>query len=136
MSILLGWSRPLAVRVAALVTGCWPWAWWWRQPAWPRRPSPSTPVPRGRRPPPRPGGKRAGDGTWTFDLPALGNLWPDPISPLAQNGVVLSVDPAASPGVTQVGWLDVDSGKVAVDLLASAPADAAPAAPAETLSGP
>jgi hypothetical protein len=81
-------------------------------------------------------GKRAADGTWTFDLTALAGLWADPVAPLAQYGVVLALDPAASPGVTQVSWLDVDTGKVAVDLLASGPTGPAPpAAPAESPSG-
>ena len=77
-------------------------------------------------------GKRADDGTWTFDLTALGNLWTKPASPLTQNGVVLSVDPAASPGPVQVSWLDVDSGKVGVDLLAGGAAQPTePPAPPE-----
>jgi len=83
-------------------------------------------------------GKRADDGTWTFDLTALGSLWTDAVAPLAQNGVVLAIDTAASLGVSQVSWLDVDTGKVAVDLLASVPtgpASPAPPAPAESPSG-
>ena len=64
-------------------------------------------------------GVRAEDGTWSFDLTGVAQLWTDPFAPLAQNGVVLSVDPAASPGVTQVAWLDYDSGNVIVELLAS-----------------
>ena len=71
-------------------------------------------------------GARAADGTWTFDLTAIGRLWADPAAPLAPNGVVLAADPAASPSPVQVSWLDVDTGNVAVELTAS-PGVAAPA---------
>jgi hypothetical protein len=78
-------------------------------------------------------GVRAADGTWTFDLAALGRLWADRQAPLAANGVVLSVDPAVSPSA-QVSWVNVESGGVGVELSvtapgAAAPADAGPAAP-------
>jgi hypothetical protein len=62
-------------------------------------------------------GARAEDGTWTFDLTAFGQQWAD--STLPPNGVVLSVDPVASPGVTQVSWLDLESGNIVVELLAT-----------------
>ena len=87
-------------------------------------------------------GSRAADGTWTFDLTALGRLWADPpggpgvspvgSAPLAPNGVVLSVDPAGSPSPVQVSWLNFDSGKVAVELRATpaVPTPAADAGPA------
>lgn len=71
-------------------------------------------------------GTRDGDGTWTFDLTALGKLWTDPFAPIPQHGVVLSVDAAASPGVTQVSWLDFDSGNVVVELVASVTPEAPP----------
>lgn len=63
-------------------------------------------------------GVRAEDGTWTFDLTALGRLWGDPFAPLAANGVVLSVDPT-SPSPVQVSWLNVDSGQISVELTAT-----------------
>jgi hypothetical protein len=76
-------------------------------------------------------GVRAADGTWTFDLTAIGRLWSDPFAPLAPNGVVLTVDPAGSPSPVQVSWLNVDSGNVSVDLQAapSAPGPAADVGP-------
>jgi hypothetical protein len=78
-------------------------------------------------------GARAGDGTWTFDLAALGRQWADPGGALANNGVVLSVDPASSPNA-QISWLDVDSGQVTVELTATpaaagAGSDAGPPVP-------
>jgi hypothetical protein len=92
-------------------------------------------------------GSRAADGTWTFDLAAIGRLWADPFAPLAAYGVVLSVDPAGSPSSVQVSWLNFDSGGVAVELAATpavpgAAADGGPVAPepaaagAATASGP
>jgi len=77
-------------------------------------------------------GVRAADGTWTFDLAALGRLWADPFAPTPADGVVLSVDPATSPSSVQVSWLNVDSGNIAVELAATpgvpAPADSGPVA--------
>ena len=70
-------------------------------------------------------GVRASDGMWTFDLTPFGALWTDPYAPLPQNGVVLSVDPAASLALVQVSWLDLGSGNVAVDLLGTAIASSA-----------
>lgn len=64
-------------------------------------------------------GVRAADGTWVFDLTALGRRWGDPFAPLPANGVVLSVDPAASTTPVQVSWLNVDSGQIAVELAAT-----------------
>jgi hypothetical protein len=92
-------------------------------------------------------GARAADGTWTFDLAAIGQLWADPFAPLAAYGVVLSVDPAASPSSVQVSWLNFETGSVAVELAATPPAPGAAtnggliateptAAPATTASGP
>jgi len=80
-------------------------------------------------------GVRAADGTWTFDLSPIGRLWADPFAPLAANGVVLSLDPAASPSGAQVSWVGFEAGGIAVDLVATpgrpGPADgAAPIAPA------
>ena len=63
-------------------------------------------------------GVRAADGTWAFDLTSLGRLWGDPFAPLAANGVVLSVDPV-SPSPVQVSWLNVASGQIAVELMAT-----------------
>ncbi len=74
-------------------------------------------------------GRRGADGTWTFDLAALGRQWADPFAPLAPYGIVLSVDPAGSPSV-QVSWLNVDSGNVAVELTAT------PGTPAPPPGGP
>ena len=76
-------------------------------------------------------GVRADDGTWTFDLAAIGRLWADPFAPVPAYGVVLSVDPAASPASVQVSWLNLETGSVAVDLAAT---PAAPGAAGE--SGP
>ena len=78
-------------------------------------------------------GARADDGTWRFDLTALGRLWADPSAPLARHGVVLSVDPVVSPSA-QVSWLNFESGNVALELVAAPgdpvpPVDDTPAAP-------
>jgi hypothetical protein len=104
-------------------------------------------------------GVRAADGTWTFDLAAIGRLWADPFAPLPANGVVLSVDTKvadggqspASPSSVQVSWLNYDSGNIAVELaatpgvpaatadsgvMASEPVDAAPAAAGPALDIP
>ena len=91
-------------------------------------------------------GVRAADGTWTFDLATIGRLWADPFTPLPAYGVVLSVDPAASPASVQVSWLNFETGSVAVELAATpaAPGTAAdggpitsdPAAPTATASEP
>ena len=80
-------------------------------------------------------GVRAADGTWTFDLSSIGRLWADPFAPLAANGVVLSLDPAASPSGAQVSWVGFEAGGIAVDLIATpgtpGPVDgASPVAPA------
>jgi hypothetical protein len=74
-------------------------------------------------------GVRAADGTWTFDLAAIGRLWADPFAPLAAYGVALSVDPAGSPPSVQVSWLNLDTGSVAVELAAT------PAAPGTAADG-
>lgn len=92
-------------------------------------------------------GARAADGIWTFDLAAVGRLWADPFAPLPAYGVVLSVDPAASPSSVQVSWLNFETGSVAVELAATPPGPGAAAdggliateptaAPAATASGP
>ena len=91
-------------------------------------------------------GIRADDGTWTFDLSALGRLWADPYAPLPAYGVVLSIDPAASSSAAQVSWLNFETGGVAVELAASPAtggiADAGPVAtepaagPVDAASGP
>ena len=93
-------------------------------------------------------GARAADGTWTFDLAAIGQLWADLFAPLAAYGVVLSVDPAASPSSVQVSWLNFETGSVAVELAATPPTpgaaadggpiafDPAGATPAPTTSAP
>jgi hypothetical protein len=77
-------------------------------------------------------GVRAADGTWLFDLSAMGRLWAGPARTLAPNGVVLSVDAAGSPSPVQVSWLDVESGHVAVDLAVrpAAPVPASSSVPA------
>jgi hypothetical protein len=80
-------------------------------------------------------GVRAADGTWTFDLAAIGRLWADPFAPLPANGVVLSVDTGvadggqspASPSSVQVSWLNYDSGNITVELAATPGVPAAPA---------
>ena len=64
-------------------------------------------------------GARADEGSWTFDLAAIGRLWADPFAPLPAYGVVLSVDPAGSPSSVQVSWLNFDTGKVTVELAAT-----------------
>ncbi|HLF39883.1 MAG TPA: hypothetical protein VI854_00275 [Acidimicrobiia bacterium] len=70
-------------------------------------------------------GVRAEDGTWMFDLTPLAALWADPFAAsLGQNGVVLALDPAASPGVAQVSWLDITTGEVVLELVASVLPDA------------
>jgi len=71
-------------------------------------------------------GTRAEDGTWVFDLGAIGRLWTDPSAPVPAYGVVLSVDPAASPSSVQVSWLNFDTGSVAVELTATPGTDGAP----------
>src|ERR1051325_11075454 len=75
-------------------------------------------------------GVRAADGTWTFDLAALGRLWADPFAPTPADGVVLSVVQTTSPSSVQVSWLNVDSANIAVELAATpgvpAPADSGP----------
>jgi hypothetical protein len=71
-------------------------------------------------------GTRGEDGTWTFDLSAIGRLWADPFAPIPAYGVVLSVDPAASPSSVQVSWLNFETGSVTVELAATAPAPGAP----------
>jgi hypothetical protein len=91
-------------------------------------------------------GSRADDGTWTFDLSAIGRLWADPYAPLPAYGVVLSIDPAASSSPVQVSWLNFETGEVAVELAASPGAggiaDAGPvatepaAAPVDSASAP
>ena len=72
-------------------------------------------------------GVRAADGTWTFDLAVLGRLWSDPFAPVPANGVVLSVDPTASPSSVQVSWLNFESGNITVELAATPGVPAAPA---------
>jgi hypothetical protein len=64
-------------------------------------------------------GVRGTDGTWTFDLSPIGRLWADPFAPLAATGVVLSLDPAASPSGAQVSWVGFEAGGIAVDLVAT-----------------
>ena len=92
-------------------------------------------------------GTRDADGTWTFDLAAIGRLWADPFAPLPAYGVVLSVDPAGSPASVQVSWLNLDTGSLAVELSATPAAggladggatayDPAAADPAAPASGP
>jgi hypothetical protein len=91
-------------------------------------------------------GARGEDGTWTFDLAVIGRLWADPFAPLPAHGIVLSVDPAASQSPVQVSWLNLETGKVGVELAATPPtggttdggpysADPAAVVPAETASG-
>jgi hypothetical protein len=91
-------------------------------------------------------GARAGDGTWTFDLAAIGRLWADPYAPLPAYGVVLSIDPAAASSPVQVSWLNFETGGVSVDFAAGPAtggiADGGPvatepsAAPVDTAPGP
>lgn len=64
-------------------------------------------------------GVRAADGTWTFDLSGIGRQWADPFAPLAAYGVVLTLDPAASPSGAQVSWVNDETGGIAVDLVAT-----------------
>jgi hypothetical protein len=64
-------------------------------------------------------GVRAADGTWTFDLGAIARQWTDPFAPLPANGVVLTLDPAASPSGAQVSWVSYEAGGIAVDLVAT-----------------
>ena len=71
-------------------------------------------------------GVRAADGTWTFNLSDIGRQWADPFTPLAANGVALTLDPAASPSGAQVSWVSYEAGGIAVDLVA-APVGAGPA---------
>lgn len=66
-------------------------------------------------------GARAADGTWTFDLGAMGRQWADPFAPLPAYGVVLSIDPTSAPSAAQVSWMSFDSGGVAVELAATPP---------------
>lgn len=91
-------------------------------------------------------GVRSEDGVWAFDLVAIGRLWADPFAPLPAHGVVLSVDPAASQSPVQVSWLNLETGKVGLEVAATPPAggttdggpysaDPAAVVPAETASG-
>jgi len=66
-------------------------------------------------------GVRAADGTWTFDLAAIGRLWSDPFAPIPAYGVVLAVDPAGSSSPVQVSWRNLETGSVAVELAATPP---------------
>ncbi|MEW6477461.1 MAG: hypothetical protein AB1679_34865 [Actinomycetota bacterium] len=84
-------------------------------------------------------GARAEDGTWTFDLSAIGRLWADPFAPLAANGVVLSIDPASVPAGAQVSWVNFEAGGIALDLAATPgtpgpSAEPGPAAPAPVVT--
>jgi len=91
-------------------------------------------------------GVRASDGAWTFDLTPIVRLWTDPARPLANDGVVLAIDAARSPGLVQVSWNDVGTGTVRVEVTATpatparAPdreaAGAGPAAPATAAPRP
>lgn len=63
-------------------------------------------------------GKRAADGTWTFDLTVLAMAWVDPTSELTQNGVLLreAVEPPIS---FQTSFFDISTDKVIVDFAAT-----------------
>jgi hypothetical protein len=50
-------------------------------------------------------GERAEDGTWTFDLAAVGALWFDTFGTIRADGVALVPDPDADPSSFQVVWL-------------------------------
>ena len=65
-------------------------------------------------------GVRGDDGTWTFDLAAIGALWLDPFGTVAADGVLLTPDPAAeAPTTFQVSWVDVAHGGVGLSFSAS-----------------
>ena len=86
-------------------------------------------------------GVRAADGTWTFDLAAIGRLWSDPFAPIPAYGVVLAVDPAGSPSSSvQVSWVNFETGGIAVELAASSPtggiADGGAVATEPAVAGP
>jgi len=65
-------------------------------------------------------GTRADDGTWTFDLTAIAQLWADPDGTIRADGVALVPDLAAEPGSFQVVWAGGDAIDVVLD---SEPAD-------------
>lgn len=65
-------------------------------------------------------GERADDGTWTFDLAAIGALWLDPFGTVAADGVLLTADPEVdAPTTFQVSWVDVASGGVGLSFSAT-----------------
>lgn len=69
-------------------------------------------------------GTRAEDGTWTFDLLAIGQVWVDPAGTVAPDGVVL-VEDATAPESFQTVFATSGEGAITVALLyePGAPAD-------------
>jgi len=67
-------------------------------------------------------GTRGDDGTWTFDLTAIAELWADPAGSIRADGVALVPDLEAEPGSFQVVWAGGDAIDVRLD---SEPAEAA-----------
>lgn len=68
-------------------------------------------------------GKRAADGTWTFDLTVLATAWLDSTGELTQNGVLLreAVEPPIS---FQTSFSDISTDKVIVDFAATGGSEA------------
>jgi hypothetical protein len=60
-------------------------------------------------------GTRADDGTWTFDLLAIGQTWLDPAGTVAPDGIVL-VEDVASPDSFQTVFATSGDGALVVDL--------------------
>ena len=69
-------------------------------------------------------GTRAADGTWTFDLLPIGQIWVDPSGTIAPDGIVL-VEDVASPETFQTVFATSGEGAlvVAIQHEAGAPAD-------------
>lgn len=80
----------------------------------------------------RAAGERAEDGTWTFDLAPIGELWFDTFGTIRADGVALVPDPEAESGSFQVVWLGGDDIDVVLEATPAPEADdpfASPATP-------
>lgn len=71
-------------------------------------------------------GKRADNGTWTFDLKPFGDQWLDADFPLEQAGILLLIESSSQP--VQVSFLDTSTGAFRLEFAATEP-DAEPTEP-------